>query len=166
MESAYDVTKEIVETMHLDRIYPADADQRAIAELLKRFQAYQNENAATSFRDFVLRADLSGGRADLLMEKQNSIPMLTVHQAKGCEFDTVILVGVDDTNFPNIHAKNGRTEEEEKKIFYVAISRAKERLILTRAAFNGRERVYPSPYAEKIPQQYVWTNERWKPINE
>jgi superfamily I DNA/RNA helicase len=46
-------------------------------------------------------------------------------------------------------------------VFYVAITRAKKRLVLTRAVWNGRERVYASPYVEKIPNEYLWKNGRW-----
>ena len=73
----------------------------------------------------------------------------------------MILAGTDNRNFPNFYAKSGNDEGEEK-VFYVAISRAKKKLILTRAVWNGRERVFPSPYVEKIPSEYLWKNEHWE----
>ena len=90
------------------------------------------------------------------------IPIITVHQAKGCEFDTVILAGADDNNFPSYAAKQSGGEEEEKKVFYVAITRAKERLILTRALRNGKFDRAETPYFWMIPSEYVEENHAWK----
>ena len=75
----------------------------------------------------------------------------------GC---AVVLAGVDYRNFPNFYAK-GEQDEGEEKVVYVAITRAKKRLVLTRASWNGRERIGPSPYVEKIPDEYLWKNGRW-----
>lgn len=152
----------IAERMLIRRKYPADADQRAIDELIASFRDVKTENAAIFLREYIAGAELSGSRADALYARQNKIPLLTVHQAKGCEFDTVIIAGADEQNFPNFFSKGEKTEEEEKRVFYVAISRARKKLILTKAAYNGRNEVLASPYAENIPQEYVWKNERWK----
>ena len=111
-------------------------------------------------RDFIERADLSGSRADLLIERENRIPLLTVHNAKGCEFETVVIAGADDKNFPNFYTQ-GDKDEGEEKVFYVAIPRAKKRLVLTRALWNGRERIDPSRFVAKIPEEYLWKNSRW-----
>ena len=137
-----------------------DGERRALRDLRKHFYAANEQNAEAFLREFLAKADLAGSRSDLLIEQENRIPLLTVHQAKGCEFDTVILAGVDNRNFPNFYAKNGNDEGEEK-VFYVAISRAKKKLVLTRAVWNGRERVSASPYVSKIPNKYLWKNERW-----
>lgn len=156
----------ILDTMGMRGKCKTDSEKRALDDLAALFKESKAENTEIFLHEFVANADLSGSRSDLLIEKENRIPLLTVHHAKGCEFDTVIVAGADDRNFPNFYAKNEKSEEGEEKVFYVAISRAKRKLILTRASYNGRDRLYPSPYAEKIPDRYVWKNERWEGINE
>ena len=76
--------------------------------------------------------------------------MLTVHQAKGLEFDLVVITGLAENEFPNYGAcKEGR-ELEERRVFYVAVTRAKEHLILTgHGSHDGRIRT-PSRYFRMI----------------
>jgi len=59
------------------------------------------------------------------------IPVVTVHQSKGLEFDTVILCGLAEGEFPSFLAERDGRVEEERRLFYVALTRARRRLILT-----------------------------------
>ncbi len=160
-ESAENVLAFILEKMGLRKRYTSDSDQRALDTLVKRFREGNDRDTETFLQEYLANTEFAGKRANLYMAQRNAIPLLTVHQAKGCEFDIVVVAGADDRNFPNFFSKGEKTEEEEKKVFYVAISRAKKKLILTKAAYNGREELFPSPYAKKIPEKYVWKNERW-----
>ena len=150
----------IIDKLGMDGKCKTDGERYALMDLRAHFRAAEKENTDAFLRDFVARADLSGSRTDLLIERENRIPLLTVHHAKGCEFDTVVIAGADNRNFPNFYAQNDK-EEGEEKVFYVAITRAKKRLVLTRAVWNGRDRVFPSPYVDKIPDKFLWKNERW-----
>ena len=155
-----DILTAIIDKMGMDGKCKTDGERYALLDLRAHFRAAEKESTDAFLRDFVARADLSGSRTDLLIERENRIPLLTVHHSKGCEFDTVVIAGADDRNFPNFYTQ-GDKEEGEEKVFYVAITRAKRRLVLTRAMWNGRERVSPSPYVEKIPDKYLWKNDRW-----
>ena len=106
---------------------------------------------------------LYASRADMLYAKHAAVPVITVHQAKGCEFNTVILAGVSERFFPSALSKGTALEDEEKKVFYVAITRPKERLIMTRVTKDYRtgERIAASPYAFKIPAEYLNENNSW-----
>ncbi|MFH1178592.1 MAG: UvrD-helicase domain-containing protein [bacterium] len=69
---------------------------------------------------------------------QRGVTLMTVHAAKGLEFDTVFVSGMEEGLFPHDAvgeklSSNGRDEEEERRLFYVAMTRAKKRLILTLA---------------------------------
>lgn len=101
-------------------------------------------------------AALAGSKMDVLLKKTNKIPVITVHGAKGCEFDTVIVAGADENNFPSYFAVKSGNGEEEKRVFYVALTRAKKRLVITHAAYSNagvfREE---SPYLSLLPADCV-----------
>ncbi len=73
---------------------------------------------------------------DFLATDDASIPILTVHQSKGLEFDTVIIAGLAEDEFPSYYAKRDLKLEEEKRLFYVALTRAKRHLILSSYRMN------------------------------
>ena len=73
---------------------------------------------------------------DFLATDDASIPILTVHQSKGLEFDTVIIAGLAEDEFPSYYAKRDLKLEEEKRLFYVALTRAKRHLILSSYGIN------------------------------
>jgi DNA helicase-2/ATP-dependent DNA helicase PcrA len=66
---------------------------------------------------------------DFIATDDTNIPILTVHQSKGLEFDTVIIAGMTEGEFPNYYAIQGGKLEEEKRLFYVALTRARKHLI-------------------------------------
>ncbi len=95
-------------------------------------------------------------------DKENSdvVKLMTIHAAKGLEFGCVFVAGVEESLFPSGMAINTREElEEERRLFYVAVTRAKQRLWLTHA--NSRYRFgqlvqnEPSRFIEEMPEQYV-----------
>jgi DNA helicase-2/ATP-dependent DNA helicase PcrA len=79
---------------------------------------------------------------DFLASEDDSIPILTVHQSKGLEFDTVFVAGMTEDEFPSYYSKSDLKLEEEKRLFYVAITRAKHHLILSSYHTNdwGRDK--------------------------
>ncbi len=95
-------------------------------------------------------------------DKENSdvVKLMTIHAAKGLEFGCVFVAGVEESLFPSGMAINTREElEEERRLFYVAVTRAKQRLWLTHA--NSRYRFgqlvqnEPSRFIEEMPEQYI-----------
>ena len=88
------------------------------------------------------------------------VKLMTIHAAKGLEFPVVFVGGLEETLFPNAMAINTREElEEERRLFYVAITRAKHRLWLTfanaRYRFGQLQQNDPSRFLEEIPDLYV-----------
>ena len=147
----------VAERMRLDKHYPAAGDQEALQELAAALQGAAVHDGESFLSAYISDAALAGSQIDLLLKKLQKVPVITVHQAKGCEFSTVILAGVSERFFPSSMSKGTPNEEEEKKVFYVAITRAKERLMMTRVtkdSFTGK-RIEASPYFYKIPQEYV-----------
>ena len=102
---------------------------------------------------------LSNGEIELLMlkgRKKVSIPIITVHQAKGLEFDTVFLAGVHQRGFPTFWALQAKDLEEEKRTFYVAITRAKKRLYMTYTSRGNFGRPNDkSEFLNLLPQDYL-----------
>ncbi|MFF7688263.1 DNA helicase PcrA [Streptomyces syringium] len=88
------------------------------------------------------------------------ITLMTLHTAKGLEFPCVFLTGMEDGVFPHMRALGQTKElEEERRLAYVGITRARERLYLTRASMRSAwgQPAYnpPSRFLEEIPEQYV-----------
>ena len=86
---------------------------------------------------------------DAAARKNKKIPIITVHQAKGCEFDYVFIAGCNEKLFPLHGIAKGRQGEEEARIFYVALSRAKKQLFLSGNKYGL------SQYVSKIPSEYL-----------
>lgn len=90
----------------------------------------------------------------------DTVKVMTIHAAKGLEFSCVFVAGLEEMLFPNAMSINTREElEEERRLFYVAITRAKQRLWITYAStryrFGSLVQNEPSRFIEEIPEQYM-----------
>jgi DNA helicase II / ATP-dependent DNA helicase PcrA len=90
----------------------------------------------------------------------DTVKLMTIHAAKGLEFSCVFAAGLEEMLFPNAMAINTRDElEEERRLFYVAITRTKQRLWITyantRYRFGSLVQNEPSRFIEEIPEQYM-----------
>ncbi|HNG63249.1 MAG TPA: 3'-5' exonuclease, partial [Ferruginibacter sp.] len=98
--------------------------------------------------------------ADEDKEDANVVKLMTIHAAKGLEFPVVFVGGLEETLFPNALAINTREElEEERRLFYVAITRAKDKLWLSyanaRYRFGQLQQNDPSRFLEEVPESYL-----------
>lgn len=90
----------------------------------------------------------------------DTVKLMTIHAAKGLEFSCVFAAGLEEMLFPNAMAINTREElEEERRLFYVVVTRAKQRLWVTyantRYRFGQLVQNEPSRFIEEIPEQYM-----------
>ncbi len=90
----------------------------------------------------------------------DAVKLMTIHAAKGLEFPVVFVGGLEETLFPNAMSINTREElEEERRLFYVAITRAKERLYISfsnaRYRFGQLQQNEPSRFLDEIPDEYL-----------
>lgn len=95
---------------------------------------------------------------DTLQDNINAPTLLTLHAAKGLEFGAVFIVGLDDGILPHSRSFDEPEQiEEERRLFYVGITRTKDRLYLLRAVQRGgrgyAEETYPSRFLDDIPQE-------------
>ncbi|MBE5742044.1 MAG: hypothetical protein E7360_01845 [Clostridiales bacterium] len=136
------------------------ADRESANDLYRALKIIEeSQSPILTLRDFLNDVALSGSQMDIVIKKYKKIPLITVHQSKGCEFETVILVGAGENEIPSYGARQSGSEEEEKRIFYVALSRAKKKFIMTypsKKAFGAN--VYdrlPTPYLKRLPKSVL-----------
>ncbi len=140
-----------------------------IEELFNDIAYYEEEEENTNLRDFLAEKDMYTLNAgiDNLEDENNKVLLMTLHNAKGLEFNNVFLGGMEEGVFPGFGAMMSGDEseiEEERRLCYVGITRAKERLFLSAAKrrmlrgqtqYNRRSR-----FIDEIPGQYLDTEQR------
>lgn len=147
---------QIVKEFDLVNIYKANATQDGavrlenIRNLFRLAKAELNSHRGTNgIKELLQYASLSNTDLDALTSSHPKIPIITIHQAKGLEFDYEFLAGMNDDIFPSYFStRNGSITEEEKRLFYVAITRAKKALFLSSSA-------RPSRLLSYIPEQFI-----------
>jgi DNA helicase II / ATP-dependent DNA helicase PcrA len=102
---------------------------------------------------------------DELEEKLEQVSLMTIHASKGLEFDAVFVTGLEQGLFPAIRQNDaGRDEEEERRLFYVALTRARKRLFLSyaneRMKYGSREYAIPSEFIDDIDARLLATVHR------
>ncbi len=138
----------------------ADARIENLAELVSAAREYEARDPDASVGGFVDRLSLLS-EAD---EEQGSagarVWLMTLHAAKGLEFPVVAIAGMEEGLFPHARSTNDPDEmEEERRLCYVGMTRAEQKLILTSAArrrvFGEYQGTQPSRFLEEIPQELV-----------
>jgi ATP-dependent DNA helicase UvrD/PcrA len=103
---------------------------------------------------------------DALGEEQSNVTLMTIHNAKGLEFRAVFVVGVEEEIFPSARSIEEQGVEEERRLFYVGLTRAEEKLTLTHASSRllwGRTTSHlPSRFLDELPDRQV-ERERLRP---
>jgi DNA helicase-2/ATP-dependent DNA helicase PcrA len=143
-----------------ERSEEAEARVENLAELVSAAREYESRDAEASLGGFVDRLSLLSDVDEEQGTPNARIWMMTLHSAKGLEFPTVILAGLEEGLFPHSRSAEDDEElEEERRLCYVGMTRARQRLVLTGA---GRRRVFgeyrasePSRFIDEIPQELL-----------
>lgn len=150
----------IWEDSGLQEYYSRGKDGEKREESIKTLVSYFSEKddsdkpAATVLRELIQSVSLSKDLAMLALEK-GRVPIVTVHQVKGLEFDYVFIVGANEYRFP----LNKSDLEEEKRLFYVAMTRAKKKIFISYSTFDDYERpLTKSRFLGYINGRYVNEN--------
>lgn len=115
----------------------------------------KNLDSEAALAKFLEYTALSSTELDALNQAKPHIPIITVHQAKGSEFDYVFVAGLQEGTFPMPQTVREGRIDEEKRLFYVAITRAKKQLFLSWCRnFNGRYK-HMCRFLKEIPRQYI-----------
>lgn len=144
----------------LEKMYREEGDDERlenIEELKRSIQDYENANVESEFLSLesYLQEVALYTNADY-KEDGDNVRLMTIHQAKGLEFPYVFVTGLSEGIFPNyrsIRANNKRAEEEERRLMYVAVTRAENGLFLTESeGFNYvlKQEKFPSRYIMEI----------------
>lgn len=173
----FDELDELADTLRLDELIDAVAEKSGyikamqalgeegagrienITELKSNAMTLLDENPETTLPDFLeqvaLVSDLDSYDGDL-----DRVSLMTMHSAKGLEFDTVFMVGAEDNIFPSYRSMNDPSEmEEERRLAYVAITRAKKMLYIThtsyRVLYGQTMRNKLSTFVREIPENLI-----------
>ncbi|MBM7854271.1 DNA helicase-2/ATP-dependent DNA helicase PcrA [Desulfohalotomaculum tongense] len=158
------VKQVLSESGYWDELEAEDTvESRTRLENLQEFitvtQEYDRNNEAGSLEDFLAGISLVTDQ-DKYEGESNAVSLMTLHTAKGLEFPVVFLAGMEEGVFPISRSLDEEKEmEEERRLCYVGITRAKEELYLshcwTRTLFGRRENNMPSRFIGEIPEKLI-----------
>ena len=166
--SQADILEEVLDrTGYLAELRRSDDPQDAsrvenLAELHSVAGAFAADAPTGTLADFLERVALvaDSDQVPAEGERGGQVTLMTVHTAKGLEFPAVFVTGMEDGTFPHQRSLGDETElEEERRLAYVAITRARERLYLTRAAVRSAwgtpQEMPPSRFLDDIPAELL-----------
>ena len=127
---------QVISQLNMDEYFTQHGKTRErqhLEELKRCAEAYPDYGRPPQdvLQGYLAMTALDSGDEILWQSGQAGIPIATVHQAKGMEFDFVFMAGMADENFPSSGALKAGMPMEEKRLFYVAITRARKRLFLS-----------------------------------
>jgi DNA helicase II / ATP-dependent DNA helicase PcrA len=112
-----------------------------------------NLHPETSLREIIKFSALAKN-VDFLADTDNRVPIITVHQSKGLEFDIVFIAGAVEGEFPSYFAVRDGKLDEEKRVFYVALTRAKKQVYITGFKTNSRQQTSrPSRFIQMLGEE-------------
>ncbi|HPX00387.1 MAG TPA: 3'-5' exonuclease, partial [Sedimentibacter sp.] len=128
-----------------------------IDEFLSSAKDFEERYEENTLEDFLAHISLLAD-IDKTDSIKDVVTLMTIHSAKGLEFDTVFITGLEDGMFPSIHDDEDNVEEE-RRLFYVAITRAKRMLYITHARdrmrYGSHEMRMKSRFLEEIPEECI-----------
>ncbi|MGA7435822.1 MAG: UvrD-helicase domain-containing protein [Solirubrobacterales bacterium] len=150
-----------LESLEAERTIEAEGRAENLRELIgvatefDANRAIEGESEVSALDEFLQQISLYTDQ-DTLGTEESLLTLMTLHNAKGLEFNTVFIVGMEDGVFPHSRALDEGEEEEERRLCYVGITRARERLYLTsartRRLYGGHaESTMPSRFLDELP---------------
>jgi DNA helicase-2/ATP-dependent DNA helicase PcrA len=137
-----------------------------LQELVGVTKEYMEQAAEPSLSGFLQEISLYSDQ-DALREEESVLTLMTLHNAKGLEFRAVFVIGMEEGIFPHSRSIEEQEIEEERRLCYVGMTRARERLVLThtsaRALWGTRSYNLPSRFLDELPEEVV--SERLRPAS-
>ena len=155
------ILKDTGYTRALENENTVEAENRIanLDEFLTVAMEFEEESADSGLSDFLEGITLSSD-LDNMEETEETVTLMTLHSAKGLEFPVVFLVGMEEGIFPGYKSIGEQKElEEERRLCYVGVTRAKENLFLTnskqRTTFGSTTHNPPSRFLQEIPKELL-----------
>jgi DNA helicase-2/ATP-dependent DNA helicase PcrA len=151
----------VVELLEAERTIEASGRIENLQELVGVAREYVARSEEPSLAGFLQEVSLTADADALAAEDSGGgrVTLMTLHNAKGLEFDAVFVIGMEQNLFPHARSIEEANLEEERRLCYVAITRAREQLTLLyareRTLFGARGRNLPSQFLAEIPQNLV-----------
>jgi DNA helicase II / ATP-dependent DNA helicase PcrA len=143
-----------LEALQAERTIEAQGRLENLEELVGVAREYDATAEEPSVEEFLQQVALFSEQ-DALRDEEGIVTLMTLHNAKGLEFPIVFVIGCEDGVFPHMRAIEAGDLEEERRLCYVGVTRAKRELYLThartRALFGNRDWNLPSRFIEEIP---------------
>src|SRR6266699_1452020 len=153
--------------LEAERTIEAQGRLENLQELVGVAREYHAEAAEPSLSHFLQEISLYSDQ-DALREQESLVTLMTLHNAKGLEFRAVYLIGMEEGIFPHARSIEEQGIEEERRLCYVGMTRAKELLTLThasaRALYGLRNYNLPSRFLDELPERHA-ERERLRPAS-
>jgi DNA helicase-2/ATP-dependent DNA helicase PcrA len=149
-----------LEDLREERSEEAESRIENLAELVSAAREYETRDPEPALAGFVDQLSLLSDVDEEAGSRDARVLMMTLHSAKGLEFPLVIISGLEEGLFPHSRSAEDEAElEEERRLCYVGITRAQQRLVLTSAArrrvFGEYQSTDPSRFVDEIPVELV-----------
>jgi DNA helicase II / ATP-dependent DNA helicase PcrA len=156
-----------MDALRAERTIEAQGRMENLQELVSAAQEYQATAAEPSLSGFLQEISLYSDQ-DAIRGEQSLVTLMTLHNAKGLEFRAVFMIGLEEGIFPHARSIEEQGLEEERRLAYVGMTRAKERLVLTHASarslYGSRSYNLPSRFLDELPDDKV-ERQRLKPAS-
>ena len=154
-----------IETSGIQKMFDAKTEEGRerlgnIRELANLAAKYENDEPPSGIEKLLEEVALQSEQDELDIAKdKGGVSLMTVHASKGLEFDAVFVVGMEQGLFPSLRNDADRDPEEERRLFYVALTRARKHLFLSyaheRTKYGSREGAVPSEFLSDIDSRLM-----------
>jgi len=158
-----------IEASGIQKMYAGKTEEDAehlgnVRELANLAAKYEGDEPPAGIERLLEEAALQSEQDELDINRdKGGISLMTVHAAKGLEFDAVFVVGMEQGLFPSLRNDETRDPEEERRLFYVALTRARKHLFLSyayeRTKYGTRESTLPSEFLSDIDARLLADSE-------
>jgi DNA helicase-2/ATP-dependent DNA helicase PcrA len=153
--------------LEAERTIEAQGRIENLQELVGVGQEYLQQGQEPSLSGFLQEISLYSDQ-DAIRGEQSLVTLMTLHNAKGLEFKAVFMIGMEEGIFPHVRSIEEQAVEEERRLCYVGMTRAQERLVLThatsRSLWGSRTFNLPSRFLDELPEEGVLV-ERLRPAS-
>jgi len=147
-----------LDSLRAERTIEAQGRIENLQELVGVAQEYQATSPEPSLSGFLQEISLYSDQ-DAIRGEESLVTLMTLHNAKGLEFRAVFMIGMEEGIFPHSRSLEEQGLEEERRLAYVGMTRAKERLVLTHASarslWGSRSYNLPSRFLDELPDERV-----------